>query len=476
MSHYDSKKRSASTSPSITVTLQRDADDSDEDESGGNDRDGPIEWFSAKIRRGGEVVGGAILIIVHREEQSCYNFHSVCDEHSGELEAVATFLCDREGKAHRHLSIGDHDGGEGFLYIQSLYFHSKHRAGSDFDFTLQGAEAVRAILRHPLLRNRSGYCSWDIAVYQPDSRAQMTEAEARRINQNDESSENETRQIQQEKLDLIKRCCKKDARQFLRAGFKQVTPPSLNRGDYYHLFATPDFVSDNRNLLSHQEAVSVLIVDAPDRPLPPTGKDLEIRETVQREMMMGVSSRMAGHSPPPRNLAGFESHIQNMVREGGSIENSFVIHECVDHGKLDVMNVLLRVAGGMAFRAINAKDEDGLTPLMKAATAAAMNYLNPNPYAQNAPSPVGMCDKIIAKGADKSVTDSTGLTALGHMRKQMVSSMSYLPGRNRMASQHRLEPLANLLMPPSGPTPADNAALTETQAKSFSYDDDDGDY
>lgn len=95
---------------------------------------------------------------------------------------------------------------------------------------------------------------------------------------------------------------------------------------------------------------------------------------------------------------------------------------------------------------------------MEAAKAATMNYLCANPFARAGPSPVGICDKLISQGADKAETDVSGLTALGHMRKQAVSSMRFSGGYK--PTMEKMATLTRLLMPVTGPSPADNAMLS----------------
>jgi hypothetical protein len=73
-------------------------------------------------------------------------------------------------------------------------------------------------------------------------------------------------------------------------------PPSLARGDYYHFFAIPSFLQGD--MMTNVDAQAVLIVEAPERTLPPDGLDLQLRDLINSEMMAGVSSRMFGGTPP----------------------------------------------------------------------------------------------------------------------------------------------------------------------------------
>ena len=128
----------------------------------------------------------------------------------------------------------------------------------------------------------------------------MTSEEVRTMHSR--SHEQETYQEQKAWRDKIARLCRQDARQFIRAGFRQVMPPSLARGDYYHFFAVPSFLQGD--IMTNADAHAVTIVDAPERTLPPVGLDLQIRDLLNREMMAGVSSRHGWRNASPARLQG----------------------------------------------------------------------------------------------------------------------------------------------------------------------------
>lgn len=333
----------------VTVTLER----TNEVENNENDDDryhsysshsSAVMTFDAKIRFGAAMVGKAHLVLVDRSVARGSRFHMICDEHSGDLEAVAAFLCDKSGKADHRSSIHRYDCPTGgFLYIENFSLHEQHRRLEGGDYTCVGAEALREILNHPKLR---GSCS--LAVYVPDSAEHMTKAEKKSRGKH-VLPEKETHEMQRKNIAMVKRCCKLDARQFLRAGFRQVTPPSLHHNDYYHLFAVPSFVSKGKSIASHDEAVALAIVDAPEMPLPPTGTDFEILQCTQMQMMSGISSMMVGQASQS-DLHCFDHEIRQLVAKGGAIERSNAIHECAKHGKVAEMKILLRIAGNKGGR------------------------------------------------------------------------------------------------------------------------------
>jgi hypothetical protein len=452
------------------VTVRRDEYERDpEDEVAGEESEDEcsgVTTFQATIRSGADKIGESSLVLVDRAQ----SFHMTCDERSGELAGVAAFLCDRSGKADHKLSIHGHDRPGKFLYIQHFRVDANHRPANDF--TRVGAEALRAILSHPELKG-----SWTLAAYVPDSAAQMTDEERKKYRKYTPQEE-ETRAMQEESQRCIRRCCQKDARQFFRAGFRQATPPSPRRGDYYHLFAVPEFAGEGNVMMANQEAISMSMVDPPKRPPPPVGLDSEIHSLMEFEMSMGISTLMVGGVPPPPDLSTFEKRLRELVAKGGAIERANAIHSCARFGdNLAHLDILLKVSGAKSRQAINAKNDEGLTPLMLAAQSATSCYLLPNPYSQKTPSPVGICDKLIARGADKGLTDDvTGLTALGHARKKAVEGMRYSGGYR--ATMNKLEPLTRLLMPVTGPSPADNTMLNVAQESPGGFEDveDDGDY
>jgi hypothetical protein len=207
--------------------------------------------------------------------------------------------------------------------------------------------------------------------------------------------------------------------------------------------------------------------------LRPVGPDLLIKQLVEMEMMSGVSSQMIGLAPPPRDFGGLEAELLRLVSEGGAIERSNAAHVCAACGKMEEMNVLLRVAGtGNANRVLNAKNEKGMTPLMVAASSATTNFLFHVNLSMGRPTPrpEGICDQLVSRGADKSLVDDVGLTALGHMREKAMDYMQFAGGFQ--ATMTKLEVLTRILMPLTGPTLADANVL---QAGEYG-DDVSGDY
>lgn len=392
------------------------------------------------------------------------HLHRTCDEYSSELASIAAFCCDKQGKAHHRTSMHGYDDVDlGFLFISSLRITDSETRGAD-DSTWIRASAIRQILTHSMLS-----MEWSLAVYYPEAEAQMKPA----LNASTRWNDDDTREQVLAKQAIIKENCQEDARQFFRAGFRQITPPSMERGAYYHLFAVPEFVKSTEPMLTHEEAYSFPIVEAPPRPLPPMGVDRRIQELLQFEGMRGVSSLMAGLAAPPApDSSTLEASIQKLVNEGGDIGRSYALHHAAGSGTLAQIDVLLKISGPANSKAaLNTLNEEGHTPLMIAARSTTSNSMMPNPYSRTTPSPVGICADLIARGADKGVTDLSGLTALGHMRKYAVELAQFGGGYNQ--AMQKLEPLTKVLMPLTGPTMADNAALSLVEETPPAHDDDD---
>jgi hypothetical protein len=190
------------------------------------------------------------------------------------------------------------------------------------------------------------------------------------------------------------------------------------------------------------EAVDInVLVDAPERPFPPTGVDY----LIQQELMSGVSSMRIEK----------KIELTRLIALGGSVERSFALHFCARFEKLAEIKVILRLAGSQATQALNARNEDGETPLMIAAKTAASNILFAPP--RSSPKET-FCQELISLGADKDITDLSGLTALGLVRTHALQAVFCVGGYN--GALKKLWGLSQTLMPSTGPTLADATVVT----------------
>jgi hypothetical protein len=166
--------------------------------------------------------------------------------------------------------------------------------------------------------------------------------------------------------------------------------------------------------MTNADAHAVPIVNAPERPLLPVGLDLQLRDLINREIIVAaVSSRVLGGTPLPPDYHRLETEVQRLMSKDATIERPFELNACAGSEKLKEMDILLKVAGAKARQAMNADNEDDDdTPLMVAARWAVNGVLMRNPFGPPM-KPLGICKEIMERGADKSITDESGLTALG---------------------------------------------------------------
>ena len=73
--------------------------------------------------------------------------------------------------------------------------------------------------------------------------------------------------------------------------------------------------------------------------------------------------------------------------------------------------------------------------------------------------PTEVCAKLIAARADVSAVDAAGLTALGHLRKALREAKDFEGCFGLHCYAYDSEDLEKLLMPPSGPTAADEVMV-----------------
>jgi hypothetical protein len=182
--------------------------------------------------------------------------------------------------------------------------------------------------------------------------------------------------------------------------------------------------------------------------------------------------------------AEVKAEVDNMIRDGASIQNSNAIHACAANMTPEYIDLLLEfVPDDVNERrsVLNNPDSAGLTPLMAAAaTATSSSAVS---IASNAR--FQMAEKLIDLGADKNITDASGETALGKYRRMKRSMTDF---RNMFGLQqhhhHRADTdsdhrehsrLGQLLRPFGGPTAADTAYLDDDDSSNDNDDDDDGD-
>ena len=325
------------------------------------------ESFSARFISDGVEVGNAEGVIVARDGSP--GFFSSCDAHSGQLQHVSVIFCDDRGKS-RHpalQALGPGVSKGGFLFIHKFSMTAA-ATGAAADRTAIGAAALRALLNSRRIAGK-----WTLAAYIPWT---------------DESP------------GLSK---EDDADQFFRSGFDEL-PDTATEGRHF-LYATP-------SLIEAPPRASGSRVLRPEAPPPPprSAPDEalhELMQAVMRDIAMGEGDENT------RELKAMSAHvprIKTLVRNGASIDRACALHIAASRGAVRLFEKLLSLTPDPV-AAINATDENGITPLMVAAVFARGNT---NAYYQPKVRPE-FCAWMIAHGASTQAKDRKGHTARVHL-------------------------------------------------------------
>lgn len=246
---------------------------------------------------------------------------------------------------------------------------------------------------------------------------------------------------------------------FFQAGFVQAKELAL-QGAGIILFAVPSFLEIPMKSAREAESTAVLKLKTGS---PPSGINKDLLELVRNK--------------------GTEAQVSNLINQGASIEASCAIHCRAYNRDMEELEILLRLTSPE--KAVNQPDESGLTPLTLAAKAAvgalSMSVLS---------VPTEVCARLIEARADVSAVDAAGLTALGHMWKALRDARDFnacfgLDGVMVAMVAYDGDELEKLLMPPSGPTAADELMQElssgsereeeEEEEEDEDFDDDDED-
>jgi hypothetical protein len=165
-----------------------------------------------------------------------YNFHESCDAETQDLLSVGLSYCDRQGHPKRvkqvREAVDDLEESAGFVYIDTFRMHHvTEKPEREEECSELGAKAIRALLNtSPIAGN------WTLATYIAYMGVHGTD-------------------------ELRRESAKADARQFLRAGFRQTSDLKARRS-CYDFFAVPAFLLDP--IMSHGSALAVEIDDGPN--------------------------------------------------------------------------------------------------------------------------------------------------------------------------------------------------------------------
>ena len=427
----------------------------------------------ATIALDGQQVGRIELILVDRDVRGV-SFHEMCDSESAELVDVAFALFDRDGFTPRLRALAEledegDDVGEGILaYISKLRVDAPD---PQMDIATEALRQLKALVD-----------GWNLAVYICEGKphyAAEARALAQRARSRREARENPLTPGEKRALDTAeRRCVLRDKAPFLRAGFR--VADELRR-DYTLLFSTESTWLDtpaayldvsmeaavtqkqalalggvsnrrgagiNRDLLRKIHAF-LAPPPSPNALPEPSGEDAALRETT---MNLFSAAGYGGDMDTGPFSAEMARRFQQDC-DGRCIRGANVIH-CISICPLAAPLVDdWCTMGGPG--TIDDRDHTGHTPLMVCAgTIAGMGNRTHRPD-------LSMLHALVNAGADKSLTNGDGLTALGLYRQQVGA---YSDSFNSMGVETenlpRRDPeIEGLLMPLGEPTAADLRAI-----------------
>ena len=419
-----------------------------------------VQHVKATIALDGEPVGSIDLVLVNRNFRG--DFHEICDAESQELVDVAIALFDRDGTTPRLRALEELDEvdyvGEGmFAYV------SKLRVDAPDPRCDVATEALRQ------LRDLVG--GWNVATYICEGEphyAADARALAKRRYRGESLTPEETRALEAAERKGVLR----DKVPFLRTGFRTAEL----RMDYELLFCTKSTwrdppasyesvsteaavtqrqvlalgcVSNRRNAGINMDLlrkIHVFLAPALPKPAP---ADLSGEDATLRQMMMDMFSAVR-YGGPLDDSAFYAELSRRVAQEGDArcLRRANALHcasICPPAAPL-VASVLAQVGPD----AIDDRDPYGHTPLMVCAgTIAGMGNATH-------PPDLSMLRALVAAGADTSLTDGDGLTALGLYRKQVGMYNDHWNSMGVDEDLPRRDPeIEGLLMPPGGPTADD---------------------
>jgi len=412
-------------------------------------------------------------------------FLSAMDGYSQELQYIGVSLF--EPRLGRTKLVSLRDGGDDdeydFMYIKEIQIddHFKQEGASDV-----GAYAIRQLLHHPNLQSISS------CIYILDPYEGMTQEVRDRIKAEEESEANREREarsrgedpapeteeslrIKEEKERRLERYARLDANQFIRNGFYQDVAVASMGG-----YASKKILVAARDhwespLSSHVTASSVEFYVGPPDVRPPTGKDDAILQLTEKKCNDYTYS--SGNVIDRARSDEYIEECSRLVQEGGSLSRSHALHAACALNDPTIVQCII----DMDPSTIESRDVNNTTPLMMAAVAAAGRSTN-----QGYSSAQPVIDILLAANADKSAVTTNGQTACGMFKSQREGysqMMQAMMGRPVQSNSRLVPGLAQLeakLMPPGGPTAADQSGGDSAEPGLINYGDedmdDDGDY
>jgi len=302
-------------------------------------------------------------------------FLSELDEESNELVQIGRALFNdnatvRYAQLKTDLMAENHGSKSGFLYIETFTLLERFTRDTDV-----ASQAIAKLLTATSLTRR-----WAVAAYMGEGRTQSSHQEPF-----DEAAE------------AAKWCqaVAKDCRPFMRIHFNEIGG-SVNEG---WLYTTPPMLS--LDFLSHDEAIRL--------PLRATNRLEALNSNPQTDpeaQQLDSQLLNAMQNAAPDSLELLIAEIDQLIAAGASIDRAFALHFAAATRNPELVSALAQLTAD-----INSLDGQGHTPLMVAAASATGGC-----SASNNECDTRCVDVLIALGADKTITNPTGDTALDMYR------------------------------------------------------------
>lgn len=384
--------------------------------------------FGAFVTVDGDRAGRIDATLINRAMCARHSvFLSACDAESQELIDIGRVLFNEKGHPrYRPLKndprMLDSEAGKrglhsgAFLYISNFELEARFRPDG---CTGVAARAVWNFLALPGLIDR-----WTVAAYIADGRAGLDSAFGRFEEPTAEERAARTAQWLQN--------VEADCRPFVRNYFAEITAPSggYNNVNEGWLWLTKGMWLQKAR--SHEQTMRVPLraqVSAQPKPPPkaePTGLDAELREAVRADSVA-------------------LTEIDRLISAGASLDAAGALHQAAYNRQAALARALVQRGAD-----VNGRDASEQTPLMVAAQAVDNGVTIHNPS-----SDTSCVDALIALGANKALTNSDGLTALGLYRSKCRSMDDFRSALTSEARRGTNPAIEATLLPPDGPTPAD---------------------
>lgn len=349
-----------------------------------------------------------------------------------------------------------------------------------------GPMILRTLLTETL-KNR-----WSIAMYIPVGRAQFTESDKRQsgrissmVNNPSRTTELSEQELQDEKewMDRLESLILQDMRQLFRARFRQVSDRVvIEECSNAYVYTTPDILSNSSQyksiLLSHEEAMQMPILrpqrcDAPTR----TPQETALFDFMFQSALSHKEKTRQIATDQVESLQNFEAQVRQKLEElvaSSEDKTRLVISSCAIHAcafclvQPCIQFLLDLLPPDKKKESLDHPDIGGLTPLMVAAGSQCNGEFDERKRYE-------ICNFLIQQGANKHVQNRSGLTALGFFRAHCKSNNDFaitfgLAGRLQVNGRHGVD-LESLLMPATGPSPADEQVNEEDSEEIDDNDD-----